>query len=178
MNDSVGGAFIVVHEWNSVDKDLAGLGCNTHDFAVEGSKCGSILEDSAELKSGDNVVGQNSFEKNVVRKNCPGRVFWKTVDRILGWYEDSVQVTVQDFDKTARLQEPVEVAVLRLNGLGQQAFGERVEYSVHDVENDVLESCISLEDVSTRNGDRPAIVIDLDEDIVSTKGGDLEVALQ
>lgn len=67
--------------------------------------------------------------------------------------EDSVQATVQDFDETARLQETVEVTILRLDRLRQQAFGDRVQDAIDDMNDYVLEGRVPLEDVRTGDGD-------------------------
>lgn len=94
----------------------------------------------------------------------------------MSWYEDSVQVTVQDAGEAAVLEKPVEVSELGLDGLRQQAVGDRVQHAIHDVDDDILVRDITQQDVGTSNGDRPAVVVDLDEDVVAARRGDLEVA--
>lgn len=94
----------------------------------------------------------------------------------MSWHEYSVQVTVQDAGKAGGLKQAVEVPKLGLDGLREHALGDRVQHTVHDVDDDVLEGCIALQDVGAPDRNRPSVVVDLDEDVVTARGGDLEVA--
>lgn len=94
----------------------------------------------------------------------------------MSWYEDSVQVTVQDAGEASALEQAVEVAVLGLDGLREHALGDRIQHTVHDVDNDVLVRGIAHQDVGTSDGDCPSVVVDLDENVVTARRGDLEVA--
>lgn len=94
----------------------------------------------------------------------------------MSWHEYSVQVTVQDAGKAGGLQQAVKVPKLGLDGLREHAFGDRVQHTVHDVDDDVLEGCIALQDVGATDRNRPSVVVDLDEDVVAARGGDLQVA--
>lgn len=94
----------------------------------------------------------------------------------MSWYEDSVQVTVQNAGEASVLEQTVEVAELGLDGLREHAVGNRVQHTVHDVDYDVLVRGIAHQDVGASDGDRSSVVVDLDEDVVAARRGDLKVA--
>lgn len=66
VDDAVGCTVVPGNEWNAVDEELAGLGRDPEDFAIEWGQRSAVLEGSAELKARYNVVGNHAFKQLVV----------------------------------------------------------------------------------------------------------------
>lgn len=71
------------------------------------------------------------------------------------------------------MEQAVEVSKLCLDGLREHTLGNGIQHTVHDVNEDVLVRGIADQDVGASDGDCPSVVVDLDEDVVTARRGDL-----